>query len=566
MITLLKNAQVVNVFTDEIQAACILIEDERIVGVGDYAHAEADVVYDLQGAYVCPGFMDSHIHIESTMLSPLELAKVCVPHGTTAIVADPHEIANVCGTDGIQYMLEASEGLPMTCYMMMPSCVPATPFCESGATLSAADLRPFYDHPRVLGLGEVMNAYGIIHGDSDLLEKIQDAHERGLVVNGHGPLLTGSDLDRYVAQGIQDDHECTSVEEAREKIHKGQWVMIRQGTAARNLAALMPLFDAPWNRRCTLASDDKHPADLLESGHMDGIMRMAVAQGADPVVAIRMATIQTAQCMGLSGVGAVAPGYLANLAILSDLGKMSVTHVFYRGVPVAQNGALLADLPKPAIAASLQEKVLHSFHLDALKADDFILPYAGTKMTRVIQLVPGELLTHEWITFIDYDRDCGIDTDRDIVQLAVLERHRHTGNRGIGFVTGSGLKRGAIAASVSHDSHNLIVMGVNHGDMAFAANRIRQIGGGCVVVCDGQILSEMPLPIAGLMADQAAETVAVANRILRENVYRLGVPEGNEPFMAMAFVSLPVIPHLKMTTKGLVDVNRQQLLPLCLSE
>ena len=561
MRTLLKNGTVVNVFTDELQRADVLIEDERIIGVGDYYEdADADIVEDVSGKYVCPGFVDGHIHIESTMLTPAEFARVCVPHGTTSVVTDPHEIANVCGADGIRYMLAASEGLPLTVYVMLPSCVPATGFDESGAVLSADDLRPFYDHPRVLGLAEMMNYPGVLAGDSGVMAKIRDALERGRVVDGHAPLLTGAALDRYISAGVSDDHECSGAEEALERVRKGQWLMIRSGTAAKNLPDLLPLFDEPCSRRCLLCTDDKHPADLLEGGHMDGIIRQEAAAGKSVLTAIRMATIQAAQCFGLRWVGAVAPGYRADILTLDNLERVEVCDVYRAGRKAASAGILLEKV-ESHVPQDLARAARASFHLNELTPERFEISPEGERC-RVIEIVPGQLITRERIETLDWQRGNGIDLDRDILKLAVIERHHGTGHMGLGFITGTGLKRGAIASSVSHDSHNLIVIGTNEADMAAAANRIRALGGGNVLVVDGEVRAEMPLPIAGLMSEGSAREVARENEAVRAAVHACGAPEGIEPFMNMAFVSLSVIPSLKMTTQGLVDVDRQQRVPL----
>ncbi|MGM9566641.1 MAG: adenine deaminase [Clostridia bacterium] len=565
MKTLLKNGMVVNVFTGEIEKADILLADEKIIGVGDYSGEKADRIRDVEGKYICPGFIDGHIHIESTMLLPGEFARTAVLHGTTAVIADPHEIANVCGTAGIQYMLEASEGVPLTVYVTLPSCVPATHFDESGAVLNAGDLEPFYGHPRVIGLGEVMDYPGVIAGNPDLLEKIAGAVRHDAVINGHAPLLSGKDLDRYLSFGIYDDHECSSAEEAKERIRKGQRVMIRQGTAARNLEALLPLFDAPWAHRCLLVSDDKHPADLLNNGHIDDIIRQAVRVGKNPVTGIQMATVQAAEHFGLRGRGAVAPGYIADLIILDDLEEVTVEDVYCKGVLVVENRQI-PEWHTPEVCGELENKVRNSFYLEELSDKDFRIYCDTVKTCRVIKLVKNEILTEEWITDINFHKNNGIDADRDILKIAVVERHSNTGHIGLGLISGTGMKQGAIASSVSHDSHNLIVIGTNEKDMAEAANRIRELGGGCIVVNHGEIVAEMPLPIAGLMTDRSAPVIAGENERLRESVYTLGVPRDVEPFMTMAFVSLPVIPHLKLTTKGLVDVDRQCLVSLFAEE
>lgn len=559
MKTLLKNGTVVNVFTGELIKENVLIEDDIIIGVGQYSDSDAEKIEDVSGKYICPGFIDGHIHIESTMLTPAELAKLCVPHGTTAIVADPHEIANVCGVEGISYMLEASNEIPLNVYFMLPSCVPATPFDEAGAVLTAEDLKPLYNSPRVLGLGEMMNYPGVIFGNEDVMRKISDANELGKNIDGHAPFVTGKTLDKYISARIGSDHECAQIEEAKEKIRKGQFVMIRQGTAARNLDDLISLFDAPYNHRCLLVTDDCHPADIMKEGHIDNIIRLAVKKGKSPITAIQMATIQAAQYFGLRYLGAVAPGYRADILVLNDLETVDVKDVYSRGVKVVNSKKML-DMKTPQVSENLRRTVLNSFHTENLTEKDFHIDEKSEKC-RVIKLIPGQLVTEELIQDINWDKNNGIDLERDILKLAVIERHKNTGHKGLGFIKGIGLKKGAIASSVSHDSHNIIVIGTNEKDMVIAANHICSVGGN-VVVADGEIIAQMSLPIAGLMSEASGEEIAIENETVRKSVYELGVPENVEPFMNMAFVSLSVIPSLKMTTLGLVDVDKQELLSL----
>lgn len=558
MTRLLKGGKVINVFTGEIEETNILIEGSKIIGVGDYT--EADEIEDVTGKYLCPGFIDGHIHIESTMLLPRELAKVCVKHGTCAIVADPHEIANVCGVVGLAYMMEASEGLPMTVYFMLPSCVPATGFDESGAVLRARDLEPFFHSERVLGLAEMMNYPGVIAKDPEVIDKIKMARKYGKIINGHAPLLSGKDLDKYISQGITDDHECSNREEALERIRKGQWVMIRQGTAARNLSGLIDLFDEPYCHRCLLVTDDKHPYDLLDNGHIDSIIREAVKMGKSAITGIRMATIQAAQCFGLKEEGAVAPGYAADILVLNDLDTVDVRDVYFKGAKVCSNKEVV-PINKPDIIPVIAKPVLNSFFIKKLAASDFEIKPEGEKC-RVIKVIPGDLLTDELICKLDFSKNGGIDTAKDIIKIAVCERHMMTGHIGLGFICGLGIKRGAIASSVSHDSHNLIIAGTNEEDMALVGNTVAEMGGGVAVVCDGKVISKLPLPIAGLMSNQDAFSIAQNNREIRVAVDELGVSEGIEPFMNLGFISLPVIPSLKMTTNGLFDVNEFKQVPL----
>lgn len=566
MKTLFKNGSVINVFTDSVEKKNVLIEDSIIIGVGEYDDSDADTVINISGKYICPGLIDGHIHIESTMLTPAELARVCLPHGTTSIVADPHEIANVCGSYGIAYMLEMSENIPMHVNIMVPSCVPATPFDESGAILNAENLAPFYKHPRVLGLAEMMNYPGLIFGDESVIEKVKSCRELGLHIDGHAPLLTGKDLDKYVSYGIYSDHETTSADEAKERISKGQWIMIREGTAAKNLDALMPIFEEPWCRHALLCTDDRHPADLIKEGHIDHIIRLAVKKGVNPIKAIRMASYQAAQCFGLNRVGAVAPGYNADLLIVDDLNTMSITDVYCDGIQSVKNGVTL-PIKDPVPDLQMSKAVRFSFNMPKLKVVSFMIPEIGKKKCRVIDVIPGSLLTNELIEEIDFDNGKnGIDVDRDILKLAVCERHQSTRHIGLGYIHGIGLKNGAIASSISHDSHNLIVIGTNDKDMITVANHIRKISGGLAVCVDGEIVASMPLPLAGLMTDKPAAVIAEQNEILRKTVKDIGVNEGIEPFMNMAFVSLPVIPSLKMSTQGLIDVNKFQRVDLVVGE
>lgn len=557
---ILKNGFVINVFTGEIETQDVLIEDGIISGVGNYSCYNADEICDVSGKYICPGFIDGHIHIESTMLLPAELAEICTAHGTTSIVADPHEIANVCGSDGIHFMLEASENIPMTVYIMLPSCVPATPFDEAGAVLNAETLSAFYSHPRVLGLGELMNYPGVLAKDENVMRKIKDAHKAGKIINGHAPFITGHELDKYIAAGINDDHECSTFKEAIERLRKGQWIMIREGTAARNLEELLPLFDKRYSHRCLLVTDDKHPADIMQNGHIDSIIRKASALGKSAITGIQMATIQAAQCFGLKGIGAVAPGYIADILVLDDLEKIKINDVYYHGNKVFENGMVL-PFKKPNISAKLKESVLRSFNMPTLSPKDFTIIPQGS-VCRTIGVIPGQLITEERLLKIDFTKNGGIDIDRDILKIAVVERHHNTGHIGVGFIQGIGLKNGAIASSVAHDSHNLIIIGTNEADMAAAGNSVREMGGGNVVVNDGKVIAKMELPIAGLMSALPAVEASLQNEKTRSTVHELGVPENISPFMNMAFVSLPVIPSLKMTTLGLIDVNSQTLVPL----
>lgn len=554
MKTLLKNGNVLNVFTDTIEKLDVLIEDKKIIGLDYYSDSDADEVIDLDGKFVCPGFIDGHIHIESTMLTPSNLAKICLKHGTTSIIADPHEIANVSGLNGINYMLQASKGLPMNIYLMASSCVPATPFDEAGAILRSQNLFSIYDNKRILGLAEMMNYPGVLSEDADVLKKIEDSIEAGKVVDGHAPLLSGKDLDKYISKGVSSEHECISWEEGLERIRKGQWLMIREGTAAKNLEALLPAFDEPYNKRCLLVTDDKHPADLINEGHIDSIIKKAAKLGKSPAVAIRMASLQAAQRFELSYRGAIAPGYVADIIIADNIDNLNIIDVYRDGKKVVENGEVL-PFAEPVVEQTILDKVCKSFNLAELSAEDFAVLAGGPANARIIKVIPGQIITDQVIESIDLNTNSGIDVDRDILKLAVIERHHNTGHIGLGFIKGLGLKGGAIASSVSHDSHNLIVVGTNDKDMAIAANEVKNNCGGNVVVKDGKVVSMMPLPVGGLMSDKDVYETAKLNKEIRDAAASLGANEGIEAFMNMAFVSLPVIPHLKMTTTGLVDVD-----------
>ena len=560
MLTLLKNGFVINVFTGEIEKANVLISDDKIVGVGDYTDDCADAVFDVSQKFISPGFIDGHIHIESTMLTPGELSKALLLCGTTSIVADPHEIANVCGKDGIRYMLSSSENLPLNIYIMLPSCVPSTDCDESGATLNADDLLPFYKEKRVLGLAEVMNYPGVVNGDSEILKKISDAISHGKKVDGHAPLLCGKDLDKYISYGIQSDHECSSFEEARERIRKGQYVMIRNGTAAKNLSGLIDILDEPYFRRALLVTDDKHPEDIVNEGHINSIIRQAVKSGKSAVNAICAATTNAAQCFGLDYVGAIAPGYRADIVVLNNLTDMSISSVYSSGKEVVCENNV-CEIAKPKVSADIEKSVKSTFNVGPVCPADFKAG-EGIKKCRVIKTIKNELLTKEEIREINFDLNGGTDVKNDILKIAVIERHKHTGHKAVGFISGLGLKKGALASSVSHDSHNIVAVGTNDDDIAFAVNHIIKTGGGIAAVSGGKILSDIPLPIAGLMSDKNALEVAYENERLSSVLKDMGVPSSSAPIMTMAFMCLSVIPDLKITTKGLFDVKNQKFVSL----
>ena len=485
-----------------------------------------------------------------------------LPHGTCAVITDPHEIANVAGTAGIRYMLEATKNLLLDVYFMMPSCVPSTALDESGAELHMEDLLPFYQNERVLGLAEMMNSYGVVQNAPDCIEKLQKTQEYGKQMDGHAPGLSEKGLNAYVTAGVASDHECSEFEEAREKLSRGQWIMVRQGTAARNLKKLMPVFEPPYYQRAMLVTDDKHPGDLLRGGHIDFIIREAVALGADPIRAIKMGTLHTAQYFGLKKLGAVAPGYRADLAVINNLSEIQVQKVYKGGHLVAENGQMLQVEPKQTQTwdEEIVQRVFHSFHCKPIQIPDLTLKKTGNQI-RVIDLVSHELITRErtepWI-----ERNGlapGVDPCKDIVKLVALERHKGNGHIGIGFLGNYGLKKGAVATSVGHDSHNLVIAGVTNEDIAAAGNRVLENEGGLAIAVDGKVVLDLPLTIAGLMSELSVEETDRRLEQMKALTRELGVHEDIDAFMTLAFVSLPVIPKLRLNTYGVIDTEEQQI-------
>ena len=555
----LKNAQIVNVFTQSVETGDIAIEGGYIVGIGNY---EGITEKDLGGAYVCPGFLDGHIHIESSMTSPGEFERAVVPHGTIAVITDPHEIANVAGTAGIRFMMQSAQKLDLDVYFMLPSCVPATDLDESGAELLARDLEPFYADEKVLGLAEMMNAFGVTHGDKGCFEKLVQARSLKKAIDGHAPALSGKELNAYVTAGIRSDHECSDFEEAKEKFARGQWIMIRQGTAAKNLKALMGMFEDPYYQRCLLVTDDKHPGDLIRIGHIDAIIREAVSMGADPIRAIRMGTLNAAAYFGLHDMGAVAPGYKADLAVFDDLRTLNVKQVYKGGKLVAENGKMLHQKEKNTDwSTEIKERVFHSFHRVPITVEELQLKETTGTHQRVIDMVAHELITkeriEEWKELPGVAP--GVDISRDIVKLAAIERHKNTGHVGLGFLGKYGLKKGAVATSIGHDSHNLVIAGVTDEDMVLAGNRVIENGGGLAIALDGKVLADLPLPIGGLMADEPVEVVDEKLEHMKKLSVELGISEDIDAFMTLAFISLPVIPKLRLNTYGVVDVEKHQV-------
>ena len=539
----LKNATYVNVFSNELCTADIAVAEGLIVGMGQYSGTRE---VDMTGKIVLPGFLDAHIHLESSLVTPKEFVRAVLPHGTTTVVTDPHEIANVMGTDGIEYMLQATEGLPVDVRFMLPSCVPATPLDESGAVLDYRAIDSFYDHPRVQGLAEMMNFVGTIAGDEQCVEKIVAAQAHHKKIDGHAPDLVGNDLNAYIAAGVYSDHECHDLNDAIAKLERGQFIMIREGTAARNLDALFPLLCDKYAERCMFCTDDKHPSDLLDKGHIDYIVKRAIALGADPITAVKVACHNAARYFLLNNRGAIAPGYLGDFVIIDNFQSFEIQQVYKRGELMVDHGQV-RDFPVPAIEPYLTERAHSTFHVDRLTAEDF----TETRPRGIIGMVNGE------ITTVDAGYSDRIDVEYDVLKIAVVERHKSTHHIGIGFLQGYGLKSGAVATSISHDSHNIIVVGTSEADMAAAANRVVELGGGIVVWDGGAVQAEVPLSIAGIMSEEPLVTVNEKLEAAKEKAFALGVGRGIDPFMTLSFMALPVIPSLRITTRGVFDVTSQ---------
>lgn len=541
----LKNAKYLNVFSNEFLCGDIAVANGLIAGVGKY---DGKTEIDVSGKLVLPGFIDAHIHLESSMVTPAEFAKAVVAHGTTTVITDPHEITNVMGIDGVEYMIQASQNLPIDVHFMMPSCVPATEIDESGAELDRKDIDLYLDNKKVLGLAEMMNYVGVINGDKNVLSKIVTSQAHHKKIDGHAPELSGNDLNAYIAAGVYSDHECSTFENALEKLRKGQFIMIREGTAAHNLKALMPLLTQQYYSRCMFATDDKHPSDLLYGGHIDYIVKQALKNGADPIVALKTATHHAARYFLLNNKGAIASGYLADIVVVDNLEDFNVETVFKCGKLVFDGE--VKDFSAPTVDEKLAEKCFDTFHLNSVTPSSFKVD----GKLGLIGLVGGELLTRNLGTA---DK---IDVENDILKIACIERHKGTNHIGVGYVKGYSLKSGAVATSVAHDSHNIITVGCNDDDIAVAVNAIKDSKGGIAVVENGKIKALLELPIAGLMSDEPLTTVNEKLENAKLSAYELGADKSIDPFMTLSFLSLPVIPSLRITTKGVFDAENWKML------
>ena len=542
----IKNARIFDVFTGEFFEGDLAISGSRIAAIGQYS-GEKEV--DGSGKTIVPGFVDGHVHLESSTVTPMQYAKVAVSHGTTAVMADPHEIANVCGMAGVEYILKASENLPLDVHVMIPSCVPASPFDESGYTIMADEIKKYLDNERVFGLAEMMNYPGVIAGDSEVVKKIAYTHEANKVIDGHAPGLRGDNVNAYITAGIYSDHENETAEEAIEKIRRGQMVMVREGTVCKNLEDLLPVCKAPYYHRCMFVTDDKHAGDIKKEGHIDHIIRKAISLGVEPKIAYIMATINPADHFRVHDAGAICPGYRADFVILDDFEKVDIKQVYKNGNLVFDKDSgdeVIFDWKEEYKA---DDKILNTVNIDDVVAKDFELK----EKAKVIGLVPKGVLTTDegWAD--------ARDLSKDIIKLAVVERHHKTGHIGLCYVKGYGLNEGAIATSIAHDSHNIICIGCNDEDMAVAVNELKKLKGGMAVVKDGKVIDELALPIAGLMCDLEADVSQKKLGDIKNAARKLGVSDKMDPLLNMSFASLAVIPNLRLTTLGVVDVDKCKL-------
>ncbi len=545
----LKNCKIINVFSHEILEGNLAIDSGIIIGMGNYS---GNVEIDLNGKYVAPGLIDSHVHIETSMVPPPQFAGAVIPKGTTTVIIDPHEIANVCGIKGIEYMLKSSEKIPLTVFCMLPSCVPATNLENSGAILEAKDLNDLMKNPRVLGLGEVMNYPAVIQGDRKILDKIYLANKNDKMIDGHSPEMSKENLNSYIISGIKTDHECVTIDEMIEKLRRGMYISIREGSAAKNLKSLINGITKENERRCLFCTDDRHINDIIENGYINNNIKMAIQIGLDPITAIKMATINICECYGIKNLGAIAPGYLADLIIIDNLKDFNILEVMKNGVFVAKN-------KKPLFKSEniFAPEVNNTVNIKNICLEDFKIKLTTSK-ANIMRLIPHSLFTKKVVRQIDRDQDgyFKFNKTQDILKLAVIERHKATGNIGFALVENFSLKNGAIASTVANDSHNILVIGDNDKDMFLAVKEIEKTQGGVTIVSQGEVLKTLELPIAGLMSDKPVEEV---NKILKDMLtiaYKnLNVNKEIEPFMTLSFLALPVIPEIKVTDMGLVDVT-----------
>lgn len=544
----IKSGRVVNVFTGDIIKGDVAIADGIIAGIGNY---DGEKVIDAQGKFVVPGFIDGHMHIESSMLTPQELSKVLIKHGVTTVMADPHEIANVAGTKGINFMLNSSENLPVDVFIMLPSCVPATTFENSGAKLTAEDLEPFYSHPRVLGLAEVMDFPSIVNLNEEMLNKIVNAKLNGGIIDGHAAGLSKEELNVYATAGIYADHECVTVDEAKNRLELGMYLMIREGTVAKQLKKLLPVITKVNSRRCMLVTDDKLPDDLIADGSANYNVRIAIEEGIDPVTAIQMVTLNAAEFFGLRNLGAIAPGYQADLLILDDLKTISIDKVVKNGKCVVQNGEIGKDVFKENKSSKELTSRLPKINMKELQKNDFEI-HLSSDLCNVIEIVPNSLMTYHRIEKVDVNNGkFSPSIAKDQLKMAVIERHHSTGNIGLGIVKGFGIKNGAIATSVAHDSHNIVAVGTSDEEMLLAVNQLKKMNGGIAITKGKEVIATLPLAIGGLMSEKGYLEVEKELEALNKALSIIGFDADFNPFLTLSFLTLPVIPEIKLTDMGL---------------
>lgn len=546
----IKGGSIVNVFTGDVTKGDIAIWDGIIAGIGDY---DGERVIEAQGKFVVPGFIDGHMHIESSMLTPYELSKVLIKHGVTTVMADPHEIANVAGTKGIDFMLNSSENLPVDVFIMLPSCVPATNFENSGAKLTAEDLEPFYSHPRVLGLAEVMDFPSIVNLNEEMLNKIVNAEANGGIIDGHAAGLSKEELNVYAAAGIYADHECITVDEAKNRLELGMYLMLREGTVAKQLKKLLPVINKVNSRRCMLVTDDKLPDDLIADGSANYNVRLAIEEGLDPVTAIQMVTLNAAEFFGLRNLGAIAPGYQADLLILDDLKNISIDKVIKRGKCVVQNGQIGKEVFKENESSKELASGLPKINMKELQKSDFEI-HLSSDLCNVIEIVPNSLRTYHRVEKVDIkEGKFSSSIFKDQLKLAVVERHHSTGNIGLGIVKGFGIKNGAIATSVAHDSHNIVAIGTSDEEMLLAVDQLEKMNGGIAITKGKKVIATLPLAIGGLMSEKGYLEVKKELDVLNKALSIIGFDADFNPFLTLSFLTLPVIPEIKLTDMGLFE-------------
>ncbi|OIK09157.1 adenine deaminase [Bacillus sp. MUM 116] len=549
----IKNGKIIDVFNQEIIAGDLAIKDGLFVGIGDYEGIE---IIDAGNRYICPGFIDAHVHIESSMVTPTEFAKAVLPHGVTTVIADPHEIANVSGIQGIQFMLDNSENLPLDVKIMLPSCVPATPFENNGAELLAEELKDFYQHERVLGLAEVMDYPSLQNADDHIMDKILQTNEHKRPIDGHLAGLDETAINIYRTAGIRTDHECTTATEALDRIRRGMYVMIREGSAAKNLTALIPAVNQHNARRFMFCTDDKHLDEIVEEGSIDHHVRMAIREGLSPLLAIQIGSLNAAECYGLHQKGAIAPGYKADFLLLDDLEAVNISEVYVSGKLTARNGIYAGDSLQ---AYDPEETLTKTVHIPEILEKDFQIPIGETISANVIGIIPNSIVTkklEEKVQVIDGNFVPSLEKDQ--LKLAVLERHKNTGNIGLGIVKGFGFTNGAIATTIAHDSHNIVAVGANDRDLLAAIREIKELNGGCVVIKDGKVIAALSLPIGGLMSEKSFMSIHQELKKINEALVQIGFNGNFNPFLTLSFLTLPVIPELKLTDLGLFDVGTFQ--------